>query len=378
MYYNYTEKAKESMKKIIVAPDSFKGSLSAARACEVIASAVEKAGNFEIIKIPVADGGEGTLSIAASLDGSRVKTAEVCGPLGKTVKAEYVINKKTAIIESAQACGLTLLCETEKKPLFTTTYGVGQLVLSALEEDIDTIMITLGGSSTNDCGIGFLSALGVEFSGINNAVPPSGKDLCGITDINTDKLDSRLKKVRIYALCDVENPLYGKNGAAYVFARQKGADEKTVELLDSGLERFAATVKRKTGRDIAFINGAGAAGGLGAALILLGAKIVKGAEAVISAVGFDEKLKNADYVFTGEGRFDRQSFMGKATGTVYVRASKEKIPVAVFCGGYDNVGNTEGLKTVCITPEGQSTDEAMRNAEQNLFAAVTRFIEKYL
>ncbi|MBR5721303.1 MAG: glycerate kinase, partial [Clostridia bacterium] len=239
------------MKKIIVAPDSFKGSLSSKKACDIMAKALEETGRFEAVKMPLADGGEGTADIAASLDGSRIKSVEVVNPLGKKVSAEYVINGKTAIIESAKACGLTLLSTDERNPLFTTTYGVGQLVSDALSEDIDSIAITLGGSSTNDCGAGFLSALGAEFTGVGLHRFMCGKDLCEIEDINLDGLDKRLKNIRITAVCDVENPLYGKNGAAYVFAPQKGADEKTVEILDEGLRRFSDIIKKKTCTDIA-------------------------------------------------------------------------------------------------------------------------------
>lgn len=364
------------MKKIIVAPDSFKGAVSSKKACDIMAEALEKCGCFEVVKMPLADGGEGTLDIVSSLDGSAVKTVEVFDPLGRAVNAEYIINKKTAIIESARACGLTLLSSEERNPLFTTTYGAGQIVSAALSEDINEIVITLGGSSTNDCGAGFLAALGAKFTGENISRIPCGKDLGSITDINLDGLDKRLKNVRLTAVCDVENPLYGKNGAAYVFAPQKGADEKTVEILDEGLKRFSDIIKKKTGADISFVNGAGASGGLAAALILLGAEIKKGAETVLSIVGFDSALISADYVFTGEGSFDRQSFMGKTVGTVYAHSRKKNVPVAVFAGEAENDGLPDGIKAVSINPEGASLKEAMENTEANLYNAVIKFVNK--
>ena len=345
-----------------------------------MAEALEKTGRFEVLKMPLADGGEGTLEIAASLDGSRKKSVEVVNPLGKKVSTEYVINGKTAIIESAKACGLTLISADERNPLFTTTYGVGQLVADALSEDIDSIAITLGGSSTNDCGAGFLCALGAEFTGGNLSRFMSenrfvcGKDLCEIKDINLDGLDKRLQNIRITAVCDVENPLYGKNGAAYVFAPQKGADEKTVEILDEGLKRFSDIIKKKTGVDISSAKGAGAAGGLGAALLLLGADIKKGAETVLSLVGFDDAVKTADYVFTGEGRFDRQSFMGKTVGTVYAHSYRNKVPVAVFAGETETDDLPDGIKAVSINPEGVSLKEAMENTEENLYNATVKFV----
>lgn len=363
------------MKKIIVAPNSFKGSLSSVEACEIIANALEKSGGFKTVKMPLADGGDGTLAIAASIADSIVKSVEVSDPLGRIIKAEYVINGKTAIIESAKACGLTLLGIEERNPLFTTTYGVGQLVSAALSENVNTIAVTLGGSSTNDCGAGFLAALGAKFSGVNISQLPCGGDLEKIDGINLDGLDKRLKKVRLIALCDVENPLFGKNGAAYVYGPQKGADEETVLRLDNGLCRFARMLKEKTGIDISEKKGAGAAGGLGAALMILGAEIKNGSEAFLSLFGFENELKDADYVFTGEGRFDEQSFMGKATGAVYSHARQAGVFTVVFAGEVECETEHEKLLAVSINTKGIPLNEAIKNTKNNLYNAVLEFFK---
>ena len=363
------------MKTIIVAPDSFKGSLSSAEASEIMAQAIESVENCNVVKLPLADGGEGTLEIAASLFGSVKKSVKVMDSLGRYVDAEYVLNGKTAIIESAQSCGLTLLSKEERNPLYTSTYGVGQLVLSALRDNAEKIIITLGGSATNDCGIGFLCALGAELKGEGVSSLPNGGDLNKINGINIEKPLGLFRNTRLIAVCDVNNTLYGKNGAARVFAPQKGADEETVEILDRGLRRFSEAVKESVGVDIASVRGAGAAGGLGAALKLLGAETAGGAETVLSVVGFDKALKTADYVFTGEGTFDDQSFMGKVAGTVYAHASREKVPTVVFAGDIKTEKLSRNLRAVRINPEGVSLNDAMKNARENLYGAVLSFVK---
>ena len=366
------------MKKIIVAPDSFKGSLSSSEACGIMAEALEQHGQFDIVRLPAADGGEGTLDVLYRYMGGRIGEKNVSGPLGGTVRAKYGICGNRVLIESSQACGLTLLDECERNPLYTTSYGVGQLIKAALDAAPEEIYVTLGGSAVNDCGAGLLQALGAEFSGTGLHDLICGDDLRRITGISLTGLDRRLSDVRITAVCDVDNTLFGPDGAAFVFAPQKGADSAGVKILDEGLRHFSGIVEKALGKSISDIKGAGAAGGMGAALFLLGADMQRGCEMILSVAGFDGLLKNTDYVFTGEGHFDRQSFMGKATGTIYAHALKANVPVAVFFGGYDAADDTEGLRTVCITPEGQSRAEALKNAERNLFNAVIRFTEEEL
>lgn len=364
------------MKKIILAPDSFKGSLSSSDACDAMAAAIEKCGDFNVLRFPMADGGEGTLDVLISALGGKYKEIKVSDPLGRPICASFGICGRIAIIESARACGLPLLDENEKDPLLTTTYGVGQLVSAALDENIEEIYLTLGGSSTNDCGTGFLSALGVKFYGDGLSPFLCGGDLDKITSIDMSGLDERLKKVKITAVCDVENPLFGKNGAAYVFAPQKGADEKCVKKLDDGLRSFAKVVENCLDKDISSVKGAGAAGGLGAALSLLGTKMQKGCEMILSLVDFDSALCDCDLVLTGEGSFDSQSFMGKVVGSIYGHANEKNIPVAVFAGKVENFTETDGLSAICITPEGQNLDDAMKNASINLYNTVLNYIEK--
>lgn len=362
--------------KIIVAPDSFKGSLSAFEACDTIIEAISKSSNHDVFRFPMADGGEGTLDVLISALGGEYAKVDVKDPLGRTVQASFGICGKIAIIESARACGLTLLSDSEKNPLLTSTFGVGQLICAALDRDVDEIYLTLGGSSTNDCGIGMLSALGAKFYGNGLSETLCGNDLSKITAVDFDHMDERLKNVQITAICDVENPLYGENGAAYVFAPQKGADAADVKILDDGLRNFAATVNRSIGIDVSSEKGAGAAGGLGAALMLLNAKMKKGCDMILSLVGFDDALKNADYVFTGEGSFDDQSFMGKVVGSIYSRAQKANVPVAVFAGRVGDHPQKKGLNAVCITPKDQPVEIAMKNAHNNLYNAVLNYIEK--
>ena len=362
--------------KIIVAPDSFKGSLSAFEACNVMAHAIKKCGNHEVFRFPMADGGEGTLDVLVSALGGEYAYVNVKDPLGRTITASFGICCNIAVIESARACGLTLLSDAEKNPLLTSTFGVGQLISAALDRNVDEIYLTLGGSSTNDCGIGMLSALGVKFLGNGLSDLLCGNDLSEITAIDFDGLDRRLKSVKISAVCDVENPLYGEHGAAYVFAPQKGADEKGVKLLDDGLKNFAEIIKAFAGKDIASEKGAGAAGGLGAALLMLNAKMQKGCDMILSLVDFDEALKSADMVFTGEGSFDTQSFMGKVVGSIYGHAQKENIPVTVFAGRVGEYPQKNGLSAVCITPDGQSLDDAIMNARENLFDSVCNYLKE--
>jgi len=362
--------------KIIVAPDSFKGSISAFEACDAITDAIGKNGGHEVIRFPMADGGEGTLDILVSVLGGKYKYVNVKDPLGRTVRTSFGICGKIAVIESARACGLTLLSDAEKNPMLTSTYGVGQLIAEALDENVDEIYLTLGGSSTNDCGIGMLSALGVKFYGNGLSDLLCGEGLSKITAVDFEGIDSRLKKVKITAVCDVENSLYGENGAAYVFAPQKGADVECVKKLDDGLKSFSKVVENCLNKDISKVKGAGAAGGLGAALLMLNAKMQKGCEMLLSLVDFDSALSNCDLVFTGEGSFDSQSFMGKVVGSIYNKAKMEKVPVSVFAGKVGAFPKQDGLTAICITPDGESIDDAMKNARDNLYNAVLNYIEK--
>lgn len=318
---------KADIKKAVIAPDSFKGTLTSIEVCETVKSVLEeKYPNIECVTLPVADGGEGTVdAFLYALGGDNIEV-NTTDPTGRKIKACYaVIDGDTAIIETAAASGLTLL--EEKDAMNATTYGTGILLLDALDRGVRKIIIGLGGSATTDGGTGFLTALGVRFTTARGKAVISGAGLSDIADIDISALDKRLKDCEITALCDVTNPLYGKNGAAYVFSPQKGADENQVKLLDNGLKHYAEITSEKLGQDKSMTAGAGAAGGLGFALLsYLSAKFESGAKAVLRICNFDEKIKDADIVITGEGKMDSQSLQGKVPFTV----AKQSVGVPVI------------------------------------------------
>lgn len=318
------------MKKAVIAPDSFKGTLTSIEVCEIVASVLkEKYPDISCVTLPVADGGEGTVdAFLYALKGERVST-EVSDPIGRKITADYAIVGDTAIIETAAASGLPLL--EEKAPLEATTFGTGEQILDALRRGVKKIVIGLGGSATTDGGTGCLTALGAKFLTESGEKVTSGESLSEIADIDLSNLDVRLKNCEITALCDVTNSLYGKNGAACIFSPQKGADEKQVEFLDNGLLNLAKVTKEKFGFDMSEKSGAGAAGGLGFALMsFLSAKFESGAEAVLDILKFEEKIDGADIIITGEGKMDSQSLQGKVPFTVAKRSNG--IPVTAIVG----------------------------------------------
>lgn len=318
------------MKKILIAPDSFKGTLSSSEVCRITASAMRK--NYpdaELVSLPVADGGEGTAeAISACLGGEKVY-CKVKSPLGREIEAYYVmLPDKRAVIETALASGLTV--EEKNHALLASSYGTGQLVKAALDAGARELVVGIGGSAMTDGGTGCLCALGARlFDGEGNELEPCGKNLERISRIDLFAFDKRAKG-KITLLCDVKNPLYGKNGAAYIFAPQKGASEEDVLLLDRGLERLARVSSELLGEDFSSCEGAGAAGGLGFALIaFLGARAKRGIDTVLDLCGFDEKAKNADLIITGEGRMDSQSLMGKVPFGVASRCKGKRVVALV-------------------------------------------------
>jgi len=323
--------------KILVAPDSFKGSLTAMEAAENIKRGIH---NFDseinVDLLPMADGGEGTVqSLVDATDGEIIEK-EVTGPLGDQVEAFYGLlgDKKTAVIEMAAASGLPLVPEEKKNPLKTTTYGTGELIASALEHGVEQIIIGIGGSATNDAGVGMAQALGAEIlDAEGNQVDFGGGNLDQIESMNLNSLDSRLKDVEILAACDVDNPLYGEDGAAYVYAPQKGADTKMVEILDQNLRHFNQITIKELDKDTNKIPGAGAAGGLGAGLVaFLNAELKAGVDIVLEIIDFESRLKDVDLVITGEGMLDGQSIYGKSPVGVSRSAAKKDIPVIAVAG----------------------------------------------
>lgn len=318
--------------RVLLAPDSFKGSMFADEVCAIVSDAIKVSfPRCEVDCIPVADGGEGTVDSFVFACGAQLRTVEVTAPDFRRVEAKFAVMGDTAVIETAQASGLPLAGEGND-PAIATTFGSGELILAALEEGCRNIILGVGGSATNDGGIGCLSALGVRFlNGDGAPVSPNGKGLSELDTIDVSGINPRIKDCEFTVLCDVDNPLYGENGAAYIYAPQKGADEEKVLFLDSALRNFERVVIKDIGIDCADFAGSGAAGGMGYGFrVFLGAALQSEAKTVLDLCGFNERVKQADVVITGEGRFDSQSLMGKVPGEVISRAEDKK--VLVLCG----------------------------------------------
>ena len=317
------------MKKILIAPDSFKGTLSAREAAEIIARAAKDASaEFEPVLMPIADGGEGTVD---AFGAERVE-CRVTGPNGRPVNAFYGVLGDAAVIEMAAAAGLPLADPLD--PRGATTYGVGELIMRALDAGYRKFIIGLGGSATNDCGCGMAAACGVIFYDSEGKVfTPAGGSLSDVARIDLSGRDPRIAESEFTAMCDIDNPLYGKRGAAYVFAPQKGADAECVAELDAGLRSIAEVIARDCGANVAEMPGAGAAGGCGAAIpAFFGGTLKRGIDVVLDVNGFDAALDEAALVVTGEGKFDSQTAGGKAISGIAARTKKKGVPLVVLCG----------------------------------------------
>ncbi len=329
-------------KLVIIAPDSFKGTLSASQVCDAVEKGIKSAGSrIKTVKIPVADGGEGTVS---ALCGSNIIRRTVKGPFGEYVDSFYGISPNgTAVIEMAAAAGLPL-AEGRLNPMTASTYGVGELILHAVESGIRKIAVGLGGSCTNDAGCGIAAALGVRFTDSDGAeFVPSGGTLSRVEHIDTGAAKKLLSGIQIDIMCDIDNPLYGERGAACVFAPQKGADGRTVKILDAGLVHISEIIKKELGLDVSSLPGGGAAGGCGAGLAaFLGGRVRSGIDVVLDSSGFDEYLHNADLVITGEGHFDPQSINGKVADGIAGRLRDSEIPLVVLAGGDAEVSEAYG------------------------------------
>ena len=323
------------MSKYILVPDSFKGSLSSAEICGILTRKIRRLEpEAQICAIPVADGGEGTVdAFLAALGGEKVPVT--CrDPYGRAITAHYgLLPGGTAVVEMAAAAGLPLVGE-DRRAADATTYGVGQLMAHALENGAGKIILGLGGSATNDGGCGAAAALGAEFlDDAGRPFVPVGGTLKRIACIRTEHMLPRLRQARIIAMCDIDNPLCGENGAAAVFAPQKGADAQTVRLLDDGLEHLAQVIRRDLGVSVLTLPGGGAAGGFGAgSAAFFGSKLQMGIETVLELTDFDRLAADADLIFTGEGRLDSQSLRGKVVIGVARRAKKLGVPVAALVG----------------------------------------------
>lgn len=321
--------------KIVVAPDKFKGSLSANEVCASIEKGIKKLDEqIEVLKVPLADGGEGTLGVIESLyNPIRVK-CEVLDPLSRPIEAYYLKSNNTAFIEMAKASGLQLLKKKERNPLYTTTYGTGQLIKDALDRGVSEMYLMIGGSATNDGGIGMAQALGYSFKDrFGGELLPVGESLTKIQKVIPPIDTVSITKCKVTVLTDVQNPLFGEDGASRIYGPQKGASYKEVELLDNGLEHLAKVM----GNANELMVGTGAAGGLGyGAMSFLGADLRSGIEVLLEISDFKKLLKNTDLIITGEGKFDEQTLSGKVIFGVSQAANQNNIPYGILCGVQDD------------------------------------------
>ena len=374
-------------KKIVIAPDSFKESMTAQQAAVAIAKGVKSVfqDKLDLELIPMADGGEGTIqSLADALDGT-THSKKVTGPLGNSVIANYAISgdKTTAIIEMAEASGIALVPSEIRNPLKTTTHGTGQLIQAALDHNVEKIILGIGGSATNDGGAGMVEALGGKLlNSEGNSIPSGGGSLIDLDDIDLSNLDKRLQDVQIIVACDVDNPLLGEYGASAIYGPQKGADKKMASDLDSALSNYHDVLERVTKKSVKDIPGAGAAGGLGAGLLaFLHAKLEPGVEIVLKETNFYERVVDADLVLTGEGKIDGQTIYGKTPIGVAKATKRFNIPVIALSGtlgtDYEKVYN-HGIDAAFSIVQGPcDLEDALKNGP-NYLEGLARNVAKLL
>ena len=326
--------------KIVIAPDSYKGSLSAEDVCTIIEKSIKSIdSSVEIIKMPISDGGEGLVNALLSRKEGKRVTCFVNDPLFRKIEADYgVLNDGTAIIEMAAVSGLPLLENQERNPLVTTTFGTGELIIDAImNQNCKKIILGIGGSATNDGGMGLANALGVIFyDEKHNRLKPIGENLIRISEIDCSSIDPLVLKTSIDIACDVNNPLCGKNGSSYIYGPQKGGTKKMIKDLDQGLFHFGTLLENLSGKALINCSGMGAAGGIALPIMaLLNGCLKSGLDIVLDTLGFDEIIKNADLVITGEGKTDQQTAMGKVISGVGKRSKKQGIPVVVISGALE-------------------------------------------
>ena len=369
--------------KIVIAPDSFKENLTSLEVASELETGLRRVWpDAEYIKVPMADGGEGTVQSLVDATGGRIVKCAVTGPLGEKVLASYGLlgDGHTAVIEMAEASGLPLVPKSERDPLRATTYGTGELVLDAINRGVDEIIIGLGGSATNDGGVGFAQALGMRFIDQNGAPitePLGGGRLDEICAIDSRWVEPGLARVKISVACDVTNPLTGETGASFVYGPQKGATPEMVLKLDRNLGHLAALMKRDLNRDIVERPGAGAGGGMGGGLMAFTqAELKRGVELVVAATRLDEHMKGASLAFTGEGRVDFQTAFGKTPSGVAASAHRYGVPVIAVGGGLADDANgvfQHGIDAIeSATPNAMPLDVAMKKSRQYLQDAAER------
>ena len=387
--------------KIVIASDSFKGSIASIEVAQSIEMRIlDVFPSCDVVKVAVADGGEGTMDALCQSLGGRFIRIPVQDPIGRTLFASYVIleDGNTAVLEMSSASGLTLLTPAERNPMLTSTYGTGQLIDDAIGRGCRRFLVGIGGSATNDAGMGVLTALGYRFlDAEGNVLPGAGASLSKVCGIDCTRVSQAVRDSEFIVACDVDSPLYGPDGAAYVFAPQKGADPDMVKALDDGLRHYADVVASYAGKipmhggpsctgetsimkDAASMPGAGAAGGLGYAFVaFFGARLQRGVDMVLDAVGFDSIIEGADLVITGEGRIDAQTLTGKTPYGVLHRASRQNIPVIALAGSVA-LDDSSGFTAIRqITPPDMQLSEAMLPAvaSANLRRTISALLQQF-
>ncbi|AKT93105.1 glycerate kinase [Campylobacter gracilis] len=371
--------------KVLVAIDSFKGSLSSLEAGNAVKSGIEKLG-CEVLVKPIADGGEGSVEALADALKARFMDVIVANPLGEKTPARYALKGELGILEMASASGLPLIEKSRRNPLKTSTYGFGEMIAHAIAHGARKFIIGIGGSATNDAGMGMLRALGFKFKDANGAeLAGAGEDLIKLATIDYTSVLPHLKECEFLIACDVDNPLFGENGAAYIYAPQKGADAAMVKQLDAGLINFASVVSKHLGRELWNSPGAGAAGGLGFGFVsFLNATLKPGIDIITEEIGLDRDMKGAELVITGEGRLDFQSSMGKTPCGVAKIAASYGVPVIALAGGISPCAgscNERGIGAFfCILNEPMSLERAMEKetATQNLARVAEQAVRLFL
>jgi glycerate kinase len=367
--------------RIVVAPDSFKGSLTALAVAEAMERGVRAVfPDAAISKVPVADGGEGTVEALVAATGGRLESRWVTGPLGEPVEARWGVlgDGRTAVVEMAAASGLPLVPRERRDPRVTTTRGTGELVRAALDAGLPRVVVGLGGSATNDGGAGLARALGVRLlDDAGRDLPEGGAALARLARVDLAGIDPRVASTEVVVACDVDNPLTGPRGASAVFGPQKGATPAMVAELDAALERYARLAREATGRDVAGLPGAGAAGGLGAGLLFFSpARLRPGVEIVLETTGFEALVRGADLVLTGEGRTDFQTAMGKAPVGVAAAAKRHGVPVVCLSGGLGPGADevlARGIDALAVTVPGpMGLEEAVARARELVESGAAR------
>lgn len=370
------------MKKFILIPDSFKGTLSSKQICQIMSSNIKKHfENANVISIPVADGGEGSVDCFLSAVGGKLVELNASGPYLERIKSFYglIDGGKTAVIEMASCAGLPMV-ENNKNPLKTTTFGVGELLMHAVNNGAKKIIMGLGGSCTNDFGCGMAAACGVKFLDKDgNEFIPTGATLKDVCDIDLSNKNKALSGVEIVTMCDIDNPPFGEKGASRVFAPQKGADAKQVELLDDGVKHLCEVIKKQYCLDLSNLKGGGAAGAMGAGMVAFFNSTLKmGIDTILDTVGFNDIIRDADVIFTGEGKIDSQSLRGKVVIGVARQAKKQNIPVIAVVGGAEgdmSEAYNEGVTSIfSINRMPQDFSISRAYSEQNLAFAMDNIL----